>query len=248
MARAQLTTARTGETLSDVLARIGPAEIAPFLPAGPGFGVRLADGAAAVERLPGTGASFRVGDTGIVAQVAIEYAPDLGAAVQQVTLANEGSEPSPPLRELHAFALPLDVYPRHAPRACGLGGGLTHGYYPPRAYREEEVCFGEARRWEPQAPSFTRWITGRRAYILENEPGGRSSNPYLPLMVTGWAIDDQDDRDDGDGGQVGLWAGLEWSARWELHMGTLTDGRFLFRGGPRVQNLVLQPGETLRLP
>jgi alpha-galactosidase len=251
--RAELTRAKTGETLRDVLARIGPEEIRPFLRDAPGFDVRFATGAGAG---PGSavsatirpldtlgpdehGTRYQVGDTGIVADVAIEYAADLAIAVQTVTLTNQGREPSPPIRELHAFAIPLDVYARHAPRACGFGGGLTHGYYPPRAYREEEVCFGQARTWEPRDPSFTRWITGRRSYILENEAGGRSSHPYLCLMQAGWAA---------GAGEVGLWGALEWSARWELHFGTGMDGRFTFRGGPRVQSLVLAPGETLRLP
>ncbi|MBI3970478.1 MAG: alpha-galactosidase [Chloroflexi bacterium] len=250
--RAQLNKAEAGATLRDVLAAIGPVELAGFLREGPGFDVRFASppgspvgvpASATIEPVDGVPGRYRVGASGIVADVAIEYSRELGAAVQQVTLTNESAVPSPPIRDLHAWAVPLEVFARNAPRACGFGGGQTHGFYPPRAYREEEVCFGEARRWEPVNPSFTRWITGRRTYILENEPGGRSSNPNLPLMQAGWSADGT-----ADGGEVGLWGALEWSARWELHMGTGMDGRFTFRGGPKVQNLVLEPGETLRLP
>jgi alpha-galactosidase len=236
-----LTTAEPGETVRDVLARIGPPEVAPFLAEGPGFDVRLAQGEAGLARTRQADgrACYRLDGTDVVARVAVDFAATLGVAVQQVTLSNEGDGPSPPIRELHAFALPLGVYARHAPRACGLGGGQTNGFYPPRAYREEEVCFGEARPWEPVHPSFTRWNTGRRTFLLASEPGGRSSNPNLPLLQASW---------ESEGGGVGLWAALEWSARWDLHFGTGQDGRFVFRGGPRVQGLVLEPGETLRLP
>jgi alpha-galactosidase len=239
--RAPFDPAGPGETIRDVLVRIGPPEVTPFLLEGPGFGLQHSRGAAELERLAadGSGPRYRLTDTAVFARAEVECSARLGAAVQRVTLTNEGATPSPPLRELHAFALPLAVLLRHAPRACGLGGGQTQGIYPPRAYREEEVCFGEARRWEPVNPSPTRWITGRRTYLLESEPGGRSSNPYLPLMLAGWGV---------EGGEVGLWAALEWSARWQLHFGTGQDWRFVFRGGPRVHDLVLQPGESLRLP
>lgn len=189
--RATLVGAGAGETLRDILSRIGAPALAVFLAPGPGFAIRLASGQATIEPVTepgtGTGLQFRVAGTGIHAAVAIEYSAALGTAIQTVTLTNTAPVPSPPIRELHAFSLPLEVRARHAPRACGFGGGSTHGYYPPRAYREEEVCFGEARRWEWDQPSFGRWITGRRSYILETEPGGRSASPNLCLMQTGWS-------------------------------------------------------------
>lgn len=45
-----------------------------------------------------------------------------------------------------------------------------------------------------------------------------------------------------------MWAGLEWSGRWRMLFGTMEDWRFLFRAGPIVRDLVLAPGETIRLP
>src|SRR5262245_55702429 len=116
--RARLDPAGPGETLRDTLVRIGPPEVAPFLLDGPGFGLRLSDGAAEVERIAadGAGPRYRLAGTAVLARAAVEYSAPLGTAVQQVTLTNEGAMPSPPLRELHAFALPLAVLLRHAPR------------------------------------------------------------------------------------------------------------------------------------
>jgi alpha-galactosidase len=128
---------------------------------------------------------------------------------------------------------------RNAPCASGFGGGLTDGFYPPRAYREETVCFGKAREWDPENPSFTRWWVAQRFYTLSSGPDGRSSNPHLPLMQAHWQTEE---------GEMGLWAGLEWSGRWEVQFGSGSDPHFYFRGGPKVQNLVLDPGETIRLP
>jgi len=63
-------------------------------------------------------------------------------------------------------------------------------------------------------------------------------------MLAAWQADGRP-----TGPQTGLWTALEWSGRWELVFGTeQRDGRFVFRGGPRVKGLVLAPGESLRLP
>ncbi len=117
---------------------------------------------------------------------------------------------------------------------------MTDGYYPPRAYREERVCFGLSREWEPQNASFTRWCVSKRIFRLANDENGWSSYPYIPLMLAGWQAGSD---------QMGLWAALEWSGRWELVFGTeKQDWLFVFKGGPRVKGLVLEPGESLRLP
>ncbi len=237
--RKQLEKAGSGETLRDVLARIGPTELAPFLREGAGFEIQVNAPNVKMERIGGSGLRYRFTETGLVAEVAVEFSAELGTAVQAVTLTNEGQAPTPPLRALHAFYLPLEVKVKDAPYACGFGGGLTNGYYPPRAYRPEEVSFGKARPWEPDNPGFTRWWVAQRFYTLSSGPDGRSANPNLPLMLVGWQIPD---------GEVGLWAALEWSGRWEMQFGADRDWRFYFRGGPKVQNMVLEPGETIRLP
>ncbi|MFQ5808142.1 MAG: glycoside hydrolase family 36 protein [Armatimonadota bacterium] len=237
--RKQLEPAQQGQTLRDVLGRIGPPELAPFLRADPGFRIRAEGSDDGIVRVTGDRLRYRLAGTEVSCDIAIELSPELGIAVQSATITNEGRRPSPPIRELHAFHLPLDVLVQHCPRAGGFGGGLTHGFYPPQAYRPEEVCFGQSREWEPTDPSFTRWWTGKRVYFLASGPDGRSSNPSLPLMHIGWESGDA---------TLGLWAALEWSGRWEMQMGTGMDGRFTFRGGPKVQDLVLEPGESIELP
>jgi alpha-galactosidase len=176
-----------------------------------------------------------------VAELAIEYDEELGLAVQQVTLINTGDEPTPPIRDVNAFYLPLNLDVGDLPYAYSYGGGLTDGIYPPRAYREERVSFGKARDWSPPAPTFTRWWVAQPFYTLSSEEGGRSAVPHLPLMLVGWPA---------DGGEVGLWAAIEWSGRWDLRFGATKrqSWRFVFQGGPRIHEMVLEPGESIRLP
>ena len=215
---------RPGETLREVLLRMGPAAMRPYLKETPGYRLIFQQSGAAAN---------------LAADVSIELSHEHGVAVQTVTLTNEGSEPSPPIREMDAFFLPLTVAVRDRPRACGFGGGLTDGFYPPRAYREEEVSFGKARTWIPAERRFSRWWCGKGVFSLSSGPTGRSSNPNLPIMQVGWKTAD---------GEVGLWAAMEWSGRWHLVMGSGEDWRFVFRGGPTVKGLVLGPGERLHLP
>ena len=235
----QLEPARPGETLGEALGRMGPAEIAPFLRESPGFRLHFEGREAAAERTNPQAAEFRLAGTALVCRVEIELCGDLGVAVQAVTITNESAEPSPPIREIDAFFVPLEVHAADCPRAGSFGGGLTDGFYPPRAYRPEEVSFGEARQWVPASRGFHRWWVGKGRYEIESIEAGRSSNPNLPVMWACWRT---------PGGEVGLWAALEWSGRWRLEFGNEMDWRFGFRGGPRVKGLVLAPGEVLRLP
>ena len=228
----------SGATLSELLAALsGPTHRAALRP-GPGFGLEFTTGEAQLE--PAGPGRYRATSTFLEAQVALEVFPEHGVAVQQVTLTNIGAAPTPPLRALHAVALPLEVRTQNKPFAARVGGGLTDGFYPPRAYQVERVTFGKARDWDPEKASFTRWWIGKGIYRLANDEAGWSANPMLPLIVAGWEAEE---------GEAGLWASLEWSARWELAFGTQKpDWLFALWGGPRVKGLVLAPGETLALP
>ncbi len=236
--RKPLQPARDGETLAAVLSRIGPASMGRSLADGPGFRIATADGDATIERTDRPG-RFTVAGTGLTAEVRLDCSAAHGVAVQSVTLTNTGDAPSPAIREVEAFCLPLAVTASDEPWACGFGGGVTDGFYPPRAYRPEPVCFGKARDWVPRTLGWHRWWTGKAVYALRSSPEGRSSNPNLPVMFAGWQAG-------ADG--VGLWAAMEWSGRWRLEMGNREDWRFVFRGGPTVQDMVLEPGESVRLP
>ncbi len=237
--RRPLQAAVPGETLRQILSRLGPPGFGASLAGGPGFRLAAGRPAGGLEKVSGRSGRYRLTGTGVVADVTLEFDGELGVAVQSAKITNEGTEPSPPIRELDAFFLPSKVTVGDCPWACGFGGGLTDGFYPPRAYRPEELTFGKARAWKPAESSFTRWWTGKGQYELSSGPTGRSSNPSLPVMLVGWETAD---------GPVGLWAALEWSGRWRLLFGTVEDWRFLFRGGPLVSNLVLDPGESIHLP
>ncbi len=231
----QLRPARSGETLRDLLARIGPPGFGRFLKPGPSYRLHQDGPGAAAE------------GSALAARVQLEVDEQLGVVVQTVTVTNESPQPSPPIREIDAFFVPLEVCSRDCPRAGSFGGGLTDGFYPPRAYRPEEVTFGEARQWLPASGGFHRWWTGKGLYRLESIESGRSSNPNLPILWAGWLAASPGEPSAASG-ELGLWAALEWSGRWRLEFGNGMDWSFSFRGGPRVKGLVLEPGESLRLP
>jgi len=236
--RSSLESADADQALWDVLSRVGPAAAHAYLREGPGLRVNV-NGWSVPAPVAGTPGRYALPGTDLAADVSVEFSPQLGTAVQSVALVNVGEAESPPISEIDALFLPLEVTSADRPRACGFGGGLTHGFYPPRAYRPEEVCFGQARDWVPTSNSFTRWWTGKALYELRSEPTGLSSDRYLPLMLACWET---------GGGLVGLWAAMEWSGRWRMSMGCEMDWRYVFRAGPLVNGVVLAPGETLRLP
>jgi alpha-galactosidase len=82
-------------------------------------------------------------------------------------------------------------------------------------------------------------------YALSSEEGGRSAVPYLPLMLVGWPLPAGKAC-----GEIGLWAAMEWSGRWDLRFGATKrqSWQFMFQGGPRIREMVLEPGESVQLP
>ena len=81
--RKPLEEAKPDETLREVLLRIGPDAMRPYLKETPGYRV-IFEQAGVVAN--------------VAADVSIELSREHGVAVQTVTLTNEGSEPSPPIR------------------------------------------------------------------------------------------------------------------------------------------------------
>jgi alpha-galactosidase len=105
-----------------------------------------------------------------------------------------------------------------------VGGGQFHGFYPPGAYRENEVVFRQG--------------VGDR-YRIESGADGRSSNRDLPFlqMTVGGAVN------------AGLVVSLEWSGLWFQEIGFDGWGSLLvLEAGIPVEGLVLGPGERLPLP
>jgi alpha-galactosidase len=144
--------------------------------------------------------------------------PPHRAARYDVQLANAGGSP------LTIDAIyPLVVrFPRSAGpwRTLRARGGTTENFYPPRAYSPaERVVFGGEVR-------------------IESDPGGRSSNRHLPLLLAAaGTIDDA----------PGLFAGLEYSGEWFLTLRHVNNNPFL-RGQLKMSGVALAAGEGLALP
>ena len=239
--RQALIQAGSDRTLRDVFARIGPRGLACAVRPSRGFGVRTC-GDGAPRRVAGRPSRYGLPGTRIVADVGLEFSPSLRVAAQTVTLTNTGRRPSPPLNDLRAVEIPFDVSLRDDPYACGFGGmaGMENtGFYPPPAYRLEEVRFGHAVPDDAVAMNPLRWWSGRRHYELQSGADGRACTPHLPLALFGWRT---------AGGELGVWLALEWSGRWFIRIESDVDGRFRIAAGPLVRDLALEAGESIRLP
>jgi alpha-galactosidase len=82
-------------------------------------------------------------------------------------------------------------------------------------------------------------ITYGRDVRIESYPGGRSSNLHLPLLMS--LFSEADDSE-------GFPCGLEWSGLWYMDFRPEKGGRSSQSIGIKVSGLILEPGETLRLP
>ena len=105
-------------------------------------------------------------------------------------------------------------------RQIHFAGGTAEGVYPPVAFRKSDIAFG-------------------RGVKIESHPGGRSSNLHLPLLMS--LFSEADDSE-------GLYCGLEWSGLWYMDFRPEEDDRSSLSIGIKVNGLILEPGETLRLP
>jgi len=140
------------------------------------------------------------------------------AARYAVELVNAGGSPV----TIEAI-YPLVVrFPRLAGpwRTLRARGGTSENFYPPRAYSlAQRLVFGGEVR-------------------IESDPGGRSSNQHLPLLLA--AAGTHDDA-------PGAFAGLEYSGEWFLTLRHVNNNPFL-RGQLKMSNVVLAAGERLGLP
>ena len=136
-------------------------------------------------------------------------------------LENVGMRPTPAIDVIEPLHLvlrqPLDRW-----RNIFANGGTSENYYPPTAFRTEE--------WSRSS---------EEAFSIESDPGGRSSNKHLPLLVS--LASRAPDSD-------GLFCGMEWSAGWYMRSEKLTDGTSSLSAGVKVNGIRLSPGESLRLP
>ena len=146
-----------------------------------------------------------------------------GAVLLAPTLTNTGNAPSEPVHHLRFLDLVLNLSALGEPVVHTLGGGVTHGFFPPAAYRRERTQF---------------IASSGLSFPLRIDSGGtgRSSDRHLPFF---W-VEDQ-------AGTGGMWVGVEWSSLWHVDL-RRQKGRFAIVGEMEGVETVLRPGESLELP
>ena len=165
-------------------------------------------------------------ESGLRATQRIVRMPAYRMATVQVTLTQQDTTTSLPLSAIQPLVLLWSGLELTSLRLRTLGGGVTHGSYPPSAYREREVVL----RSSISDP-----------FIIESAPDGRSSNRDLPLLQ----LHADTGSVSGTGG--GMISALEWSGPWYQEVRAHPAGAMLWAGVPGDE-LVLAPGEALALP
>lgn len=138
--------------------------------------------------------------------------------INQVTLTNTSDKPSPALAVIEPLAIQFEC-DSFAWNHTRLRGGTSEHMCPPQAFHPETF-------WDMD-----------RYLILESHPAGRSSNLFLPLMISVLPTVN-----------AGIYYGLEWSAHWYIHTARSSDQTLDIVAGVKIDNLSLDPGETLELP
>ena len=136
------------------------------------------------------------------------------------TLSNPSDSPSPAIDVIK----PLRLVFRHPPadwRHIFAHGGTTESAYPPKAFTTMESIYNDS--------TFSIW----------SHPGGRSSNSFLPLLIS---------MKNGEANSPGLFCGMEWSGEWYIRWEAGDPGTSVLNLGIPVDQLVIDPGETLELP
>lgn len=143
---------------------------------------------------------------------------DTFVQINQVTLTNTSTKPSPALSVIEPLALQFqgDSFAWNHTR---LRGGTSEHACPPQAFMPETF-------WDMD-----------RYLILESHPAGRSSNLFLPLLISVLPS-----------ANAGVFCGLEWSAHWYIHAARSSDQTLDIVAGVKIDNLSLEPGETIELP
>lgn len=159
----------------------------------------------------------------IEAEYSVELNPDYKTAKCKLKLFNSGKSAAGPID----LACPLHFLFKRAPaggsavpwRTLTTSGGTHEMIYPPLAYRtEERILFKDYLR-------------------IESDEWGRSSNKNIPLLIAACGA---------DGDAPGFFCGMEWSGHWAIELEMKSEVSLL--GGPKVNGLILEPGETLSLP
>ncbi|WP_256761907.1 glycoside hydrolase family 36 protein [Cohnella sp. WQ 127256] len=152
--------------------------------------------------------------------------------VIQHTIENLSDQLTKPIYQIQPLKLIFNI-PGAQWRHLYANGGTFEFYYPPKAYQIQEHSRSE------------------ETFRIESHPGGRSSDLYLPLLMS---LASQDPNSDG------LFCGMEWSGGWYIeHQGLVkpketeyslahVSDQSQLTVGIKVNGLRLQPGEILSLP
>lgn len=118
------------------------------------------------------------------------YYPKHHAVLIGGELENIGEHPIPRIRELRPLDLAIDLTQVGSPTVHTIGGGVTHGFFPPIAFQLDSRAFLSTSK-----------VT--RPLRIDSGGSGRSSDLYTPIFF----VEDEERRS-------GMFAGLEWSSLW----------------------------------
>ena len=196
-------------------------QIGQILKTGPGF------------RIGGTGGCYSfacLGDKGgeqidqaagqkITVKTSLKTGEDF--YVLSRSISNDDTIASEPIDLLEPLCLEWDL-PSENWRHLYCNGGTSENCYPPTAYQNHDVC-----------------RLGYGSLRIESHELGRSSNLHLPFLISMLSVDPD---------SAGLFCGLEWSGHWYIQFDRLNGETSRLRAGIKCQGMILEPGETLRLP
>lgn len=131
-------------------------------------------------------------------------------------MGNEITEPIDVVEPLHiVFNCPPDKWIH-----TFANGGPCDQHYPPYAYTTRE------------------WSMSKEKLTIESDQTGRSSNLYLPFLISTIKEDINE----------GFFCGMGWSGAWYMNFDRLDDQTCVFAAGVKVSGIQLRPGEILPLP
>ncbi len=150
-------------------------------------------------------------------RLTVEYThfPEHHAVLIGGALENIGAQPIPHLRELRPLDLVFDLSRVGAPTVHTIGGGVTHGFFPPIAFHLD-------------AREFISTSKVKKPLRIDSGGTGRSSDLYTPIFFV-----------EAEDGRSGLFAGLEWSALWHAEF-----TRAVGRGAGAVGGVSDVPGDA----
>ncbi|MHB1485125.1 MAG: glycoside hydrolase family 36 protein [Saccharofermentanales bacterium] len=142
------------------------------------------------------------------------------------SIQNIGCDVSLVINKLEPLNLVFDV-PHEKFKHIYANGGTSENFYPPEAFRTFE--YSRVSAYYPADGKLQ----------IESECNGRSSNLHLPILI--FLIDFGDETE-------GFFCGMEWSGLWYITSENIGTERCTIKAGVKVNDLVLSPGEILRLP